>query len=395
MEKPSEKKRENELSLDQLHIIKRADREWPSAGNDFHVVEYKNKKNQDKPMLLRRSVINENEKEKLKHKQLETEFREKLQSIGGSHVLVPLVGTFFSNSIECGTSKNYYCILTTDVDTHTLSQRLEEAKKKPLSESEILKIVSCLAEGLEFFEKAGIFHPYLLPNCIVLNGDGSVAIANIYSDSPGAKTEIGTLKYVPPEILKGEKFGTDAVAGIRGNVYSFGRILEQLLKSIREKSQQPKWSELITACTQHDPAKRFTPKQIRETISAIRTSHEELISARHSPPSLSSQTPGSVEAYDREVKFDKESKYDKDKKNVENQATKIPESSFVPLPSDSTPETQTDLPDRKKLQSTFFPSAQSTKERDTHPENSEVSQLSESSESESSPIVKNRQCLIL
>jgi serine/threonine protein kinase len=145
----------------------------------------------------------------------------------------------------------------------TLADRLKTAGR--LEESEAVRIASQIASGLDAIHRAGIFHRDLKCSNIMLvscNGEARPIVMDfglagrIEPDGftiPGQA--MGTLAYMAPELMAGEKASTAS------DVYSFGVIFREMIAG-RRGSGAPetvqRWQRLIARCLDPDPRRRAT-----------------------------------------------------------------------------------------------------------------------------------------
>ena len=131
------------------------------------------------------------------------------------------------------------------------------AEQGPRSEADVLKLGAALAEGLAEIHAKGIIHRDLKPGNVILAEDDEPRIIDFGiaksagADSLGRSTDaslttphtiIGTLHYMSPEQLNGDKNLTD-----RSDIFALGAVL-------------------VYAATGHDPFNGFTNTEVGEQI---------------------------------------------------------------------------------------------------------------------------------
>lgn len=145
------------------------------------------------------------------------------------------------------------CIVLEYIDGATLKQWLTTNP----SNSERKRVAMQLLDAMSYFHSKGIIHRDLKPENILITRNGSnVKIIDFgLSDSDQyaiLKQPAGSRKYSAPEQLLG-----DTVLDSRADIYSFGRILEEL--SI--------YKQVSKKATQQNPEKRYS--SATEVITAI------------------------------------------------------------------------------------------------------------------------------
>lgn len=141
---------------------------------------------------------------------------------------------------------------------------LEEFLREPGDRGVRKAVALQLAEGLHAAHENGIIHRDFKPqNVILREGEGGSASAVItdfglarpFLGAEGGDRHslgAGTLKYLAPEILRGER------ASVRSDIYAFGKVLEELLPGHSAASR----------CAAEDPEKR--PGSLRGVIEKLR-----------------------------------------------------------------------------------------------------------------------------
>lgn len=154
------------------------------------------------------------------------------------------------------------CIIMEWVDGETLNKFLAG---KP-SGRERRKIARQLAEALAYMHQTGITHRDLKPDNIMITRRGhDVRIIDFgLGDAEcftNLKSSRGTRTYGAPE-----QQGTPAIADSAADVYSFGKILRELLPRCEKR-------RLIRRCLRTDPQRRPTMAAVAKALSDRRATH--------------------------------------------------------------------------------------------------------------------------
>ena len=186
----------------------------------------------------------------------------------------------------------------------------DQIARGALSEDEVLRIATQLAEGIAAAHSQGIVHRDLKPGNLRIMPDGRLKILDFGLArplpllSPASPTESsitppsasGTLLYMSPEQLRGEP------ADVRGDLYSIGVVLYEmvtgfrpfesaivanLIDSILHKDPQPptllrpglshELEQIILKCLEKEPARRYqsAPELLTELRRAGRAAAQE------------------------------------------------------------------------------------------------------------------------
>ena len=113
-----------------------------------------------------------------------------------------------------------------------LTPLIDYMRDHPLSTGDVLDIGISMCDALSLCKRHNIMHRDLKPANIFVsdNGDyklGDFGIARIVEKSKSASTQIGTMDYIAPEIVRGEKYDN------RVDIYSLGLVLYRLLNNNR------------------------------------------------------------------------------------------------------------------------------------------------------------------
>ena len=120
-------------------------------------------------------------------------------------------------------------IVTEFADGGDLSQKIEQQKKKPFPESEILDYITQICLALQHIQKKKIIHRdlksgnvFLMKSGIVKLGDFGIA-KGLKSTWEKAKTMVGTPYYLSPEIIKNEPYDS------KSDIWALGVLLYELM----------------------------------------------------------------------------------------------------------------------------------------------------------------------
>lgn len=145
-------------------------------------------------------------------------------------------------------------IVMEHIDGDTLNSMLQKGN---LDMNECRQIATQLASALEYIHSKQIVHRDLKPSNIMIthNGHNVKLIDFSFSDGDSysfLKTPAGTSGYIAPEQLLPE-----AVADVRSDVYSFGKVLKDMADATGDKGM----ARIAKACTKHNMYDR--PASIR------------------------------------------------------------------------------------------------------------------------------------
>ena len=165
---------------------------------------------------------------------------------------------------DVGTAHGVIYMVTELLDGGTLRDRLTEGR---IPEKRVIEIGLAVAAGLSAAQSKGITHRDLKPENIFLTSDGQVKIldfglatrakskltAEELADAPTATyahttagTMLGTIGYMSPEQVKGEKVNATS------DIFSLGCVLYELV-SRRRAFAEPTASETLAAILRDDP----------------------------------------------------------------------------------------------------------------------------------------------
>ena len=165
---------------------------------------------------------------------------------------------------------------------------------------EVIQLGMDLCKALEICQRYNIIHRDIKPANIFISETedfklGDFGVARIASASTGASTRAGTVKYMAPEVFRGEKYTSNV------DIYSLGLVMYQLLNnnrmplyppypqpitpSSRERAQAQRLSgaalpppanaegrlaEIVLKACAPDPAQRYdSPTVMRQALEAI------------------------------------------------------------------------------------------------------------------------------
>lgn len=146
------------------------------------------------------------------------------------------------------------CIVEEYVDGKSLRELMGV---KDLSRNRIIGIMSQLADALEYLHQHQIVHRDLKPENILITAKGDyVKLIDFgLSDADSytiLKQPAGTRRYAAPEV-----FGSSSESnGIAADIYSFGKILEELNTQLPHPDALLK--KIAARCTQRNPHDRYT-----------------------------------------------------------------------------------------------------------------------------------------
>ena len=120
-------------------------------------------------------------------------------------------------------------IVTEFADGGDLSQKIEQQKKKPFTEDQILDYITQICLALQHVHKKKIIHRdlksgnvFLMKSGIVKLGDFGIA-KGLKSTWEKAKTMVGTPYYLSPEIIKNEPYDS------KSDIWALGVLLYELM----------------------------------------------------------------------------------------------------------------------------------------------------------------------
>jgi Tol biopolymer transport system component/DNA-binding winged helix-turn-helix (wHTH) protein len=145
----------------------------------------------------------------------------------------------------------------------------ERIARKPPSEGELLDVAVQVAKALEVAHEQGMVHRDIKPDNLFLTKQGVVKLMDfglaklVEEESGGApqSSVTGTSGYMSPEQVRGEAL--DA----RSDIYSLGKVLEELAGSSRPKKLLP----ILSRALADDPVKRWqSAGELRGALEAVR-----------------------------------------------------------------------------------------------------------------------------
>ena len=118
-------------------------------------------------------------------------------------------------------------------------------QSRSFSRREVIRLGIDLCRALELCQRYNIIHRDIKPANIFVSetGDyklGDFGVARIANASTGASTRAGTVKYMAPEVFRGEKYTSNV------DIYSLGLVMYQLLNANRLPFY-PSYPQLVTA----------------------------------------------------------------------------------------------------------------------------------------------------
>jgi len=169
------------------------------------------------------------------------------------------------------------------LEGETLAQRIR--RDGPLPEGEVRDFFRQILAGLEAAHAKGVVHGDLKSNNIILAHEPGGALRPVITDfglarpvegatlaeaggGKGSSFMGGTVEYMAPELLKGQR------ASIASDLYAFGVILHEMVIGSRPESAgrmapglPQRWKRVIARCLQSEPSKRFAGA--REALVSI------------------------------------------------------------------------------------------------------------------------------
>lgn len=151
---------------------------------------------------------------------------------------------------DFGEEKNSVFFCMELVEGITLEQRIHTLPA--LTPDEVIPLAASMANALAAAHKYGLLHRDIKPANVLLSWEGAIKVsdfgiaAEISTSSVGEEAISGTLGYVPPECLEGEK-GTE-----RSDLFSLGAVLYECLTGNRPFSGRA-WGQLILNTMRETP----------------------------------------------------------------------------------------------------------------------------------------------
>jgi len=174
------------------------------------------------------------------------------------------------------------------VPGETLSERL---RRGSLPEREVLRVGIQLAEGLEAAHERGVLHRDLKPANVRLTPNGDVKILDFglakllpmpgtdsaaSSGSTVTEEVVGTLPYMPPEVLEGES------SDRRSDVYSLGVMLYEMICGKRPFQASTRAAMVIEILTKDpQPPSRYKPQISHELETVLLKAIDKSPARRH------------------------------------------------------------------------------------------------------------------
>jgi serine/threonine protein kinase len=170
---------------------------------------------------------------------------------------------------EAGTVDDQVYIAMELVRGTTIRAWKQAAARTP---KEVLAVFLQAAEGLAAAHRAGLIHRDFKPDNVLIDGDGLVRVADFglaLSEDVASPTPSGTLAYMAPEVLRGEKATRSAdqfafcvafYEALSGRRPYEGRTTPELLASferVPERLRPPRIGAAIARGLSVDPSRRF------------------------------------------------------------------------------------------------------------------------------------------
>jgi serine/threonine protein kinase/Flp pilus assembly protein TadD len=172
------------------------------------------------------------------------------------------------------------------LEGEALAERIR--RDGPLLQDELREISRQILAGLEAAHAKGVVHGDLKSNNILLTKESGGALRAVITDfglarpvdgaaheaagGVGSSAMGGTVEYMAPELLKGQR------ASIAADLYAFGVILHEMVVGSRPQSPSRmapglprRWKRVIARCLEPEPAQRFAgARQALDSLDANR-----------------------------------------------------------------------------------------------------------------------------
>ncbi len=158
------------------------------------------------------------------------EEKERNKILNEANILSSIDSEYIVKYYESFSDENSFNIVMEYCDGLDLRKFINEHKKrnKLLKKELILQIISDICLGIKEIHDKKIIHRDLKPDNLLIGGDLKIKIGdfgiskqlNNYNEY--AKTQVGTLRYMAPEIIRGEKYNNKV------DVWSLGCIIHEL-----------------------------------------------------------------------------------------------------------------------------------------------------------------------
>lgn len=165
--------------------------------------------------------------------------------------------------------------------------RFQDLLEKCSFEKACLHIVRLLLDALTFAHERGVLHLDIKPSNILLDSFGRPKLAD-FNISSGEDGRIigGTQGYMSPEHERAFANAGEVTVDIRSDIYSVGRVLQELLNCQKNSPLHPILKGLVDSCLDEDPEQR--PQTSRNLWKAVDNALEILTldSVQHHPPKI-------------------------------------------------------------------------------------------------------------
>lgn len=124
------------------------------------------------------------------------------------------------------------CIVTKFMEGGSLLQFLQQ--RQSLKIREIIKLAKDVAKGMQFLHSKGIVHMDLKTANVFLDEEsnaviGDLGVARLVNEKVGTGGEIGTYRWMAPEVCRAESGKEEGSFSFKSDVYSFGILLWELV----------------------------------------------------------------------------------------------------------------------------------------------------------------------
>ncbi|OQV23184.1 TGF-beta receptor type-1 [Hypsibius exemplaris] len=167
-----------------------------------------------------------------------------------------LLGFIASDTLDTGTQTEFWLIM----DYHHLGSLYDYLNIRPVSQLQLMAMMYSIANGLTHLhleligtnnqDKPSIAHRDLKSKNILVKRNGECCIADLglavrfSSDSKTvdipANEKVGTIRYMPPEILNGTLDSARFESFTRGDIYSCGLVLWEILNAFNRAKVPPR-----------------------------------------------------------------------------------------------------------------------------------------------------------
>ena len=256
------------------------------GSNPIFIVKNKNKKN-DENYVIKKIKIVEKDRENIENEGI-------ILSKFNSKYIVKYIESFYEG--------NYFYIVMEYGGKKDLSQFIEEyrEKKESIDKNILYQIINDICSGIKEIHDKNIIHRDLKPNNIFINEDynikiGDFGVSKYLGNNKNTKTaDIGTLKYMAPELLNPELIKNDEGYDNKIDIWALGCIIYELfalkpcfdnkyfyalmnsiLNDTPEKINDSDWQDLIDKLLNKDYEKRPDINTVCRLVNQIKEKNVE------------------------------------------------------------------------------------------------------------------------